>query len=494
MSNIKNNNFNKFDLKVSKSEYWDFLISKEKDPNEILDGNTFYDKTLISNIDLNSTECIDGDILRSNVVWSDAYNNGLTLRNIGFTGIDNGLITFDKNIITSDDFYNLVTGSSITIASGDTKLTLNKISGNTGDYIYPSEIITGDTTYLNLSGGFYQGFFKSGCEYSVLPDDYLNDINFEFILTPDLISIPISKTLNDKYTDNKGFFLYLGSRSENKFWYEYYKTDINNYDISKTGSTSPLVSGKTICTDDGFSTTIQNIYDIKTDNKYLLFNRTSYGLTTSTFDGNKEYYVTGETNENINLYQYMDRTSTGYTTSTRDKIPGNKKDYIVSDDIINNAIGFRIKDDGSIGYRLLNDTCTGYTITEEYSRPNLIKTNTKTFINVRLLMNKNKKFNLFFYINGKLSFVSKTLNNLFLKELNDRPEKQEGVSYNISIGGGSQGLCDMIGFNNNYNTQYLLPIEKYFAGSLIGDIYKFRIYYGKTDYSKILNNYIHDNK
>ena len=90
--------------------------------------------------------------------------------------------------------------------------------------------------------------------------------------------------------------------------------------------------------------------------------------------------------------------------------------------------------------------------------------------------------------------LSKTLNNLFLKELNDRPEKQEGVSYNISIGGGSQGLCDMIGFNNNYNTQYLLPIEKYFAGSLIGDIYKFRIYYGKTDYSKILNNYIYDNK
>ena len=77
-----------------------------------------------------------------------------------------------------------------------------------------------------------------------------------------------------------------------------------------------------------------------------------------------------------------------------------------------------------------------------------------------------------------------------MKELNDLPEKQEGVPFNISLGGGSQGLCDMIGFDDNFSTRYLLPIEKYFAGTFIGNVYKFKIYYGKMDYTKIYNNYI----
>lgn len=493
MSNIKNNNFNKLDLRVSKSEYWDLLISKEKDPSITLDGSTFYNDTLIANIELNENECIDGNALRSISTWSDAVNTGVELNNIGFTGIDNGYILFDNNTITSDEFNNLVTGSSLNISSGDTRLFLTQISGNTGNYVYPLSIDTNsETRYLNLNGGFYQGFFKSNCNYSVLPDVFNNEINFEFVLKPNTFSPILPNTLNEKYSNNKGFFFYLGARAENKFWYEYLKKDISDYPIFKTGETTPLSSSDNLNTDDGFNVSSQNIFDIKTDNKYLLFNRTSYGLTTRNFDSTKEYYITGETNENINLYQYMDRTSTGYTTSTRDQIPGSKKEYNVSDDIINNAIGFRIKDDGSIGYRILNETCTGYTINEEYSRINMIISDAKSFITIRIIMNKKNIFKILFYVNGKLIFISKELTGLLFKELNDRSEKQDCVPYNLSLGGGSQGLCDMIGFDDNYNTQYLLPIEQYFAGTFIGNIYKFRVYYGKTDYSKILNNYIYD--
>jgi len=493
MSNIKNNNFNKLDLRVSKSEYWDLLISKEKDPSISLDGSTFYNDTLIANIELNENECVDGNTLRSISTWGDAINTGVELDNIGFTGIDNGYILFDNNTITSDEFHNLVTGSSLNIASGDTRLFLTQISGNTGNYVYPLSIDTNsETRYLNLNGGFYQGFFKSNCNYSVLPDVFNNEINFEFILKPNASTPILPNTLNEKYSNNKGFFFYLGARSENKFWYEYLKKDVSSYPIFKTGETTPLSSSDNLNTNDGFNVNSQNIFDIKTDNKYLLFNRTSYGLTTRSFDPTKEYYITGETNENINLYQYMDRTSTGYTTSTRDQIPGSKKEYNVSDDIINNAIGFRIKDDGSIGYRILNETCTGYTINEEYSRINMIISDTKSFITIRIIMNKKNIFKILFYVNGKLIFISKELTGLLFKELNDRDEKQEGVPYNLSLGGGSQGLCDMIGFDDNYDTQYLLPIEQYFAGTFIGNIYKFRVYYGKTDYSKILNNYIYD--
>ena len=78
---------------------------------------------------------------------------------------------------------------------------------------------------------------------------------------------------------------------------------------------------------------------------------------------------------------------------------------------------------------------------------------------------------------------------LIFRTLNEREEKQEDVAYNISLGGGTQGLSDMIGFNNDYSTQYLLPLEQYFGGSFIGSISKFRVFDGKYDYSKIKNNY-----
>ena len=75
-----------------------------------------------------------------------------------------------------------------------------------------------------------------------------------------------------------------------------------------------------------------------------------------------------------------------------------------------------------------------------------------------------------------------------LKKLSIHDELQEGIAYNISLGGGTQGLIDMIGFNDNYKTQYVLPIEKYFAGSFIGKISQFKIFNNKVTYEKILNN------
>jgi hypothetical protein len=51
---------------------------------------------------------------------------------------------------------------------------------------------------------------------------------------------------------------------------------------------------------------------------------------------------------------------------------------------------------------------------------------------------------LFIYVNGYLKLVSKELPELMLKSLNDNPERQEGVPYSLSIGGGSQGLCERV--------------------------------------------------
>lgn len=496
-----NNKFKNLDLKISKSEYWDFILNNDKNDELIFDGSFFYDDTIISLIDINKNECVSGDTLFSSYDynWSESINSGLTLTNFGFNGIDNGGILFDKNNITNVEFVDIVTGTTFTINSGDTRLMLKTISGSTGDYIYPFSFHSDiNGKYINLEGGFYQGFFKSGDNYSVLPSVIEDEMLFEFILKPDIITPPIDKTLNYKYPENKGIFFYLGVRSENKFWYDYFKNDYVRYGISKTGQTTP-VDGVDLYTSDGFNIDTQNVYDIITNNKYLLLNRGKNGLIASDFDENVEYHVTGITNENLNYYQILNRTKTGYTASDIPFLTGLTKPYNIIDDVVGNSIAFRIKDDGSIGYRTIIRNCTGdtdgYIIQEEYSSQDIIKNNEITFVSVRLVMSenskygKNRNFKIMFYINGKLVFISKYLPELILRSLSDTNEKQESIPYNISIGGGSQGLCDMIGFSDNFETQYLLPIEKYFGGSFIGSIFQFKIYYGKTDYSKINNNF-----
>ena len=80
---------------------------------------------------------------------------------------------------------------------------------------------------------------------------------------------------------------------------------------------------------------------------------------------------------------------------------------------------------------------------------------------------------IFIYINGYLKLVSKELPELMLKPLDDNSERQEGVPYSLSIGGGSQVLCERILLNYYNRPDYLLPIERYFCGTFIGDIKNF---------------------
>jgi hypothetical protein len=90
--------------------------------------------------------------------------------------------------------------------------------------------------------------------------------------------------------------------------------------------------------------------------------------------------------------------------------------------------------------------------------------------------NENDKMQIYIYVNGYLKLISKELPILNLHELNDSPQKQEGVPYSISIGGGSQGLSERIFLNYYDISDYQMPIEKYFAGTFIGDIKNFKIY------------------
>ena len=72
-------------------------------------------------------------------------------------------------------------------------------------------------------------------------------------------------------------------------------------------------------------------------------------------------------------------------------------------------------------------------------------------------------------------------------QLDEIKEKQETVPYNISLGGGSLGLLESILPDYVSDRKYILPIERDFCGSFIGDIKSFKMYGGLINYSSITN-------
>lgn len=601
MGNNLNNNLHNINLKINKDEYWDFFINKDSmNFSNIVKG--LQDKCLISYIDTDDSDCVYLNELYSKkqYVWEDAQCTNINLCNIGYVGVDNGLISFKKDRITNEEFYNLYTKSSLKIEENDKRLHLYQVTGNTMQWEYPlCTIIDDKFQAIKLNGGFYQGFFKLyGNNYQVLPDKIKSDWNLEFTLKKKNYKPDSDITLNSAYPNNKGIFFYMGTRAENKWWLlygkdknetfkkrcniSYFEDDYTNNDYYQNNGSvlnsnylqdgKPYIEKKpipystddyfinedylnhcpynkdivnttgyfidqyvqddefknlscindylldndyiqedmfldektTLTTCDGYKLDETNIFEIKTDNKFILFNRTPTGFTVDNFDKNSEYLLTGQTqNTDKNYFTLFNRTPTGFTTHNINTITNELNNiYKVYDDIRGNCFAFRIKDDGSIGYRYLTINCNKENkidIIEEYSSIGLVKENEWCTIDVRIKMdttlnniecskNSKRKMVFYFYINGFLKFISKELPEFNFKQLTDIKEKQEGVPYNISLGGGTQGLCDMITINYQKIPEYVLPLEENFAGTFIGELKSFKFYNCALNYSEIVNN------
>ena len=224
MANLKDNNYHNLKIRVNKDEYWDFFINKDSFGRYSWNSNSMYDNCLISYIDTTLPECVSGDTWlysTDEYQWESAYTIDNTLYNIGYTGIDNGLITYRKDRISNKDFFDIFTKSKYEIEGGDNRLKLHAVSGNTLLYDYPTHYENG---VIKLNGGFYQGFFKTQCDkYYILPSSIdTGDIwEMEFQLNKCEFEKEKGTTLNDKYPNNKGIFFYMGTRAENKWIYMY---------------------------------------------------------------------------------------------------------------------------------------------------------------------------------------------------------------------------------------------------------------------------------
>lgn len=226
MANLKVNNYHNLKLRFNKDEYWDFFVNKDScSPFRIPNG--LYEECLISYIDLSNEECLDDNWIYSEkkYYWDKSLSVGYTLNNISYTGLDNGLFTFRKDRISNKDFIKIFQENKFELVENDYRLKLHAVSGSTLQYEYP---LTVENGVVKLNGGFYQGFFKTECDkYQILPTSFENGdtLNLEFTLKKCDLEKESSKTLNDKYPENKGIFFYLGTRAENKWIYLYDKDD-----------------------------------------------------------------------------------------------------------------------------------------------------------------------------------------------------------------------------------------------------------------------------
>src|SRR5574344_994663 len=250
MANLEINNLPNPPLMLNEEDYWDFYVNHDGIGPFMFNGGKIYEQCLIAYIDSSLNECMPSGTTWlesvSGYSWENSVTDGDVLENIGYTGIDNGLICYRKDKITNSEFLNYFKNSKYTIESGDTRLKLHAVSGTTQLYEYPLSVT--DDKAIRLNGGFYQGFFKTtDCMYQVLPSDIGtgNTWEFEFTLKKSSLKPNSDKTLNDKYPENKGIFFYLGTRAENKWMYLYNKDDdcftldISDYvedsDIDKKG-------------------------------------------------------------------------------------------------------------------------------------------------------------------------------------------------------------------------------------------------------------------
>lgn len=726
MSNLSLNNRNNLKFNLCLDNYWDFFLHKGGDIcykfNNNLSSNNLYDECLISFIDLTDKDnCLfDKFVLSKYEYFYDKANvNNNTLYNIGLCGVDNGIIRFQKDRITNEQFFKLFTQSKLDLNTN--RLKLFEVSGNTQQYSY--DLSYDDENGAKLNGGFFQGFFMTECEdYKVLPTEIEDAWHFEVRLKKENFDNPNInnennsrknlKLLNEKHPENEGFFLYIGTRAENKWIYLYdesllneecenyindnednplYESDytrkksdyINSLDYIQAEPNFPYVidgyfteiskikpfkrlsfiadeyidltdynccnekknglnyfgkgclcgesnpkfeSDESFCKElkcpssnkegivkvnscnnipdeevdylnyknccspiriknnncgdnnnsccnipfiswrvdyyDSVNTIIkpciydnnigfnncgcpitlnnvewldENAFDldneysivdknylqsdldltdmiwetsdgvrldlnetiIETDNKFLLFNRTKTGYTVNNWEeGSKAYFSFSKNTFDENLFPIVNRTKTGYTVHNIDELKKeSQQKYDYKQDLYDNALGFRITNDGRIGYRYLIKDCeiNDIGIREFYSKSNLIKNDEWNTINIKL-KKYGKQMRIYIYLNGNLILCSGYLPLLKLRELNEEPSKQESVPFNISLGGGSQGLSDMILPNYYMIIDKVLPIEQYFAGTFIGYIKYFRMYNCNMEKRFIENNYKYDLK
>lgn len=327
--------------------------------------------------------------------WSGAISDNLDLIDFGLTAFDNGR----TNIMWD----------GISLTSNDTLFSMHRVGYNnvwnpseyetsgvtvTTEFL-PIEGITSGTSgnYFELNGGYLQGFFKlQDYNYELLPARYGAGITIE--------------TLLYLYPESQGIFYMMGARAEDKY---------NPYFSGET-----IINGNSVT---GITTSLNNYLSALEEQQTL-----------------KPAFSSPE--DNMYETTYVEKPSI--------------------DNIKSNAIAFEITQDKKIAYKYLNED--GLIITNSSALP-ISPATGWTMITIvftpddnitdaqKLLCAERRLGRLVFYVNGRAIWTIKEFPEFYFHGFNNDKEKQLGVPYSISWGGGSFGLAES--WHYDYQTYIL---------------------------------------
>ena len=190
-------------------------------------------------------------------------------------------------------------------------------------------------------------------------------------------------------------------------------------------------------------------------------------------------------------------------------------------DLQDNAFGLRIKDDGSLGYRAatFSGACqtststgstsgqtiyvTGVTFSEYYATGGTVSNNVWSHVAVSYIPDNvlvhdcdntqypdpHRNGKLVFYINGKRVGIQENVREQVFRALRENKDKQEGVPFNMSVGGGTQGLAESKTFGGPDPGVADLQMEKNFGGTFVGGISKLRFHINALNTVEIRHNF-----
>lgn len=459
--------------------------------------------------------------------------------------------------------------------TGYTNPPNQRFSANTATTLYEVVSKTNNLigTYNQLYGGFYQGFFKLfGYDYETFPNRTNKGWSVEMLLRPrkndEFTPNSGQTTLNLTYPNNENTFFYFGTRGENKYYHHasgspqsdsgYTRTTqslnecLKTCACSNTGVTNsrcievynPLeyrVEHNIECNCGCYNNTVLNsdkdpLYDSMSNSFSIRLSgdpsNPKVCVKVLKFTG--DCIVTGSTPITGITYQ------TGYTVSQYcssnqifDYCAENGPSYLDSDHWVmvdcvwerNNyfetcdlyykgGLGiitdFKYVDSLSDNTVLLIEPPVTHTGSPSPDQVEIVN------LNERWLIEKTDRLgSLKIYVNGKIFYVINGFEEVIPRALNCEKEKQLGVPFNISWGGGTQGLRESLTFtgcpqsltgltymqdpevmpNQTLSASTLsglttnIYIEPNFGGSFDGAISQFRMYVEPLNASEIAHNF-----
>lgn len=498
------------------SQHWDFQVGEDEYILRRLKRSTdpiiWFDSNSGSTITCNDTDAEIDSLIR----WTNAPASAFTINDIGLTEIDT-------------QYVDQMTGITLSFSGGET-LVLKMVDGNllfdnpTGGVhpikynVYTTNDYSGQ--YYKGAGGFFQGFWKLyDYPFELMPTRMTKGWTMEFLLKVGCCDCntcqPSSgQTLNDIYPENKDIFFLIGTRAENKFW-NYFSgesevTTSSGIPLSpESGTTEPPTNSfmywNEFIPNECNPTTPPEVglAPNKDANFDIINNVLAFRLDCATNKiGYRKMAFSGVCVNDVSIT--VTGGTLGTTATTATTITGSHMEAlaVVEEKMSDNPI-------------LISGTCSAETWThivvkfvrnwtlegcELVNRGGINDINYNDTTTYLKLLNYQNEINwrkgkLIFYVNGRKHFVVNDFEEIIPRQLDTHKEKQQGVPFNLSWGGGTQGLMESITFSGwtggieQDSQDYKMLMEKNFAGTWCGGYAVLKIYDKPLENFEIINNF-----